>query len=173
MSSGIEKIADPIDPEVERAATAVAAVPDPEIPVVTIAELGMLRGIARAPDGAIRVALTPTYTGCPATSAIRLAVEAALLAAGVGAFRVDLVLTPPWTTDDITEDGRRKLSAFGIAPPAKGSSRGRLLFAEEKVSCPRCASTDTVRVSEFGSTPCKAHWRCRACREPFDYFKCL
>jgi ring-1,2-phenylacetyl-CoA epoxidase subunit PaaD len=132
----------------------------------------MLRGVARDEAGRVRVALSPTYTGCPATSAIRLAVEAALLAAGIPAPRVDLVLAPPWTTDDITEAGRDKLRAFGIAPPVAGS-RGSLLFAEETVACPRCGSTSTARVSEFGSTPCKAHWRCASCGEPFDYFKCL
>jgi ring-1,2-phenylacetyl-CoA epoxidase subunit PaaD len=165
------------DTRVEALAQALAiaaSVPDPEIPVVTIADLGILRGALRR-DGRIVVQLTPTYTGCPATLAIRLAVEAALVEAGHGDAAVETVLSPPWTTDDITEEGRRKLREFGIAPPVRGGATGRgaLLFDEETVACPRCGSSETARISAFGSTPCKAQWRCAACREPFDYFKCL
>jgi ring-1,2-phenylacetyl-CoA epoxidase subunit PaaD len=155
----------------ERAHAAAAAVLDPEIPVLTLADLGVLRGVERRGD-AIIVKLTPTYTGCPATLAIQLAVEAALAEAGLTAARVDIVLAPAWSTDDITEDGRRKLRDYGIAPPARGAA-ARSLFAEETVACPKCGSTDTSRISEFGSTACKALWRCEACAEPFDYFKCL
>ena len=157
--------------DLERAHSAAAAVVDPEIPVLTLADLGVLRGVERRGD-AIIVKLTPTYTGCPATLAIQLAVEAALAEAGLTAARVDIVLSPPWSTDDITEDGRRKLRDYGIAPPARGAA-ARSLFAEETVACPKCGSTDTSRISEFGSTACKALWRCEACAEPFDYFKCL
>ena len=123
-------------------------------------------------DGRIVVRLTPTYTGCPATLAIQMAVEAALREAGLTEVRVESVLSPPWSTDDITEEGRRRLQEFGIAPPARGT-RARGLFAQETVACPRCGSARTVRISEFGSTACKALWRCEACAEPFDYFKCL
>lgn len=160
------------DRDLARALAAAAAVPDPEIPVVTLADLGILRGVERR-DDAIVVKLTPTYTGCPATFTIRLDVEAALLAAGLKNARTEVVLSPPWTTDDITEAGRDKLRAYGIAPPPMRSGKGSLLFGSDVVSCPRCRSNETTRISEFGSTPCKALWRCEACREPFDVFKCL
>lgn len=160
------------DPDVARAYAVAAAVPDPEIPVVTLADLGILRGIERR-DGKVIVKLTPTYTGCPATLAIRLDVEAALLEAGLANARVEIVLAPPWTTDDITAEGRAKLRAYGIAPPPARSSHAPRLFGADAVSCPRCESSTTTRISEFGSTPCKALWRCDACREPFDVFKCL
>jgi ring-1,2-phenylacetyl-CoA epoxidase subunit PaaD len=160
------------DADLARAYAIAAAVPDPEIPVVTLADLGILRGVERR-DGTMVVKLTPTYTGCPATLAIRLDVEAALMAAGLSNARVEIVLAPPWSTDDITEAGREKLRNYGIAPPPARSSKGALLFGTDTVSCPRCGSTQTTRISEFGSTPCKALWRCEACREPFDVFKCL
>jgi ring-1,2-phenylacetyl-CoA epoxidase subunit PaaD len=159
------------DPDLSRARTIAAAVVDPEIPVLTLEDLGVLRGVERR-EGGIVVKLTPTYTGCPATLAIRLAVEAALADAGMADARVETVLSPPWSTDDITEEGRRKLREFGIAPPARGAA-ARSLFGTETVPCPRCGSTATSRISEFGSTACKALWRCEACAEPFDYFKCL
>ena len=154
----------------ERAWHAAAAVVDPEIPVLTIAELGVLRGI-EVVDGRVEVMITPTYSGCPAMNMIALEIEAALAKAGIGGARVRTVLSPAWTTDWLTEDGRRKLRAYGIAPPALAAGR-RALFGVEAVTCPRCGSEDTERLSEFGSTACKALWRCRSCREPFDYFKC-
>jgi ring-1,2-phenylacetyl-CoA epoxidase subunit PaaD len=154
-----------------RAHQIAAAVVDPEIPVLTLEDLGVLRGVERR-EGRIVVQLTPTYTGCPATLAIKLAVEAALAEAGMADARVETVLSPPWSTDQITAEGRRKLKEFGIAPPA-GKASARALFGKEEVACPRCGSTKTVRISEFGSTACKALWRCEACAEPFDYFKCL
>lgn len=159
------------DVELAHALHVAAAVVDPEIPVLTLEDLGVLRGVERR-DGRIIVKLTPTYTGCPATLAIQLAVEAALAEAGMSDARVETVLAPPWTTDDISEDGRRKLKAYGIAPPSRGSGK-RALFGEETVACPQCGSTRTTKLSEFGSTACKALWRCEACAEPFDYFKCI
>lgn len=156
--------------DVARARAVVAAVVDPEIPVLTLADLGILRSVERR-NGELVVELTPTYTGCPATLAIRLAAEAALASAGMADVRVLSVLSPPWSTDWITEAGRRKLREFGIAPPAAASSKA--LFADPSVACPRCGSTDTTKISEFGSTACKAQWRCAACAEPFDYFKCI
>lgn len=159
------------DADIEHALEAASAVLDPEIPVLTIADLGLLRGAERR-DGRIVVRITPTYTGCPATLAIRLAVETALLDAGLGQARVEMVLTPPWSTDDITSEGRQKLLDYGIAPPARRAGFGGL-FGTETVACPRCRSTHTSRISEFGSTACKALWRCETCREPFEYFKCL
>lgn len=162
----------PGDAELARAYAAAAAVPDPEIPVVTLEDLGILRGVERR-DGAIVVTLTPTYSGCPATLPIRLDVEQALLVAGIAGARIELALSPAWTTDDITAAGREKLRAYGIAPPPPRSSRGTLLFGTDAVNCPRCNSPQTSRISQFGSTPCKALWRCDSCREPFDVFKCL
>lgn len=156
----------------DRARTAAGAVPDPEIPVVTVADLGILRGVTAEGD-TIVARLTPTYSGCPAVLAIELAVEAALRDAGFESVRIERVLAPAWSTDDITPEGREKLRRYGIAPPEKAAGRGMLLFASENVACPRCGSTHTRCISEFGSTACKALWRCEDCREPFDYFKCL
>lgn len=153
-----------------RAWDAVAAVCDPEIPVLTIADLGVLRAVSIGADGRVEVAITPTYSGCPAMHTIALEVETALARAGIADARVRSVLAPAWTTDWLSEDGRRKLRAYGIAPPA-GAGRAAL-FGEATVACPRCGSADTERLAEFGSTACKALWRCRGCREPFDYFKC-
>lgn len=155
----------------QRAWAAAAAVPDPEVPCVTVADLGILRSV-EIEDGVAVARVTPTYSGCPAVLAIELAVEMALLDAGFEA-RVERVISPAWTTDWITEEGRDKLRAYGIAPPAKASSSIRALFGDEEIACPKCGSADTCKLSEFGSTACKAHWRCNACREPFDYFKCI
>ena len=153
----------------ERAWTAAAQVVDPEVPVLTIADLGVLRGVDEREDG-VEVRITPTYSGCAAMNVIALEVELALARAGIPG-RVRTVLSPAWTTDWMTEEGREKLRAYGIAPPGPASGR-RALFGADEVACPRCSSADTERLAEFGSTSCKALWRCRACREPFDYFKC-
>lgn len=155
----------------EAAWEAAAAVPDPEVPCVTVADLGILRWV-RVEDGVAVAGVTPTYSGCPAVLAIELAVEAALRDAGFEA-RIERVLSPPWTTDWITEEGREKLREYGIAPPVKSSGSIRSLFGDVAVTCPKCGSTDTEKLSEFGSTACKAHYRCRSCLEPFDYFKCI
>jgi ring-1,2-phenylacetyl-CoA epoxidase subunit PaaD len=154
-----------------RAYRAAAAVLDPEVPCVTIADLGILRSVDIV-NGVAVAKVTPTYSGCPAVLAIELAVEAALRDAGFEA-RVERVIAPAWTTDWITAQGREKLRAYGIAPPERASSSIRALFADEEVACPRCGSAHTSRLSEFGSTACKAQWRCNACHEPFDYFKCI
>jgi ring-1,2-phenylacetyl-CoA epoxidase subunit PaaD len=151
----------------------LAAVPDPEIPVLSIVDLGIVRGVQRQADGRMHIAITPTYSGCPATDVIRALVRAALDAAGYGAAILEEVLSPPWTSDWLTPAGRDKLRRFGIAPPEEPVATVRRLWHAAAVSCPRCGSRDTERVSEFGSTPCKAHYRCAACQEPFDYFKCL
>ena len=176
MPSDVQRNEQPTSPEagadtLARARAAVAAVVDPEIPILTLEDLGILRGVAHR-DGKIVVELTPTYIGCPATFAIRLAVEAALAAAGLREVRVVTLLSPAWSTDAITESGRRKLKAFGIAPPVGAKNPGAL-FHDTAVVCPRCGSSKTSKLSEFGSTACKAQWRCDACREPFDYFKCI
>jgi ring-1,2-phenylacetyl-CoA epoxidase subunit PaaD len=154
----------------DRALEAVSTVVDPEIPVLTIADLGVLRGIDII-DNTVKISITPTYSGCPAMNMIALEIELALEKAGIEGARIETVLSPAWTTDWMTEAGRRKLRDYGIAPPNHGSSR-RALFGAEKVTCPRCGSDATSLISEFGSTSCKALWRCTACREPFDYFKC-
>ena len=153
----------------ERAWAAASEVTDPEIPVLTIEDLGVLREVTEH-DGTVEVAITPTYSGCPAMNMIALEVELALARAGIPG-RVRTVLSPAWTTDWMTESGRDKLRAYGIAPPARTSTR-RALFTPDEAACPRCASTHTEMIAEFGSTSCKALWRCLACREPFDQFKC-
>jgi|SRR5579884_868721 len=135
------------------------SVPDPEIPALTITDLGIVRGIARDPD---RVLISPTYTGCPATLAIEVSIREALDRAGFQEIMIERVLFPPWTTDWMTKRGRERLQQYGIAPPTAAA------YAE----CPMCGSTDTAEVSRFGSTPCKAQWRCNACLEPFERFKC-
>ena len=154
----------------QRAWAVAAAVPDPELPPLTIAELGILRDVA-VDDHGIEVRITPTYSGCPATTAIAQDIEAALAAAGLAPARVTTVLSPAWTTDWLTESGRAKLLAQGIAPPPRAGRRA--LFAPAApVACPRCASADTVLLAEFGSTACKALRQCGTCREPFHAFKC-
>ena len=154
----------------DRARQAVETVVDPEIPVLTIADLGVLRDV-RLDGGTVEVTITPTYSGCPAMNMIALEIELALDRAGFHGSRIRTVLSPAWTTDWLTEHGRRKLTEYGIAPPVPGSGR-RALFGVDTVACPRCGSTDTKVLAEFASTSCKALWQCQSCREPFDYFKC-
>jgi ring-1,2-phenylacetyl-CoA epoxidase subunit PaaD len=149
---------------------AAAQVVDPEIPVLTIADLGVLRDVTVTDDG-VEVAITPTYSGCPAMNMIALEIELALAREGINNPKIRTVLSPAWTTDWMSEQGRQKLKEYGIAPPQAGSGR-RALFGEQQVVCPQCGSVDTEVLSEFGSTSCKALWRCKTCREPFDYFKC-
>ncbi|MCU1678609.1 MAG: paaJ [Frankiales bacterium] len=148
----------------------VAAVRDPEIRVVTIEELGILRDVAER-DGRVTVTITPTYSGCPAMDVIREDIAAALGAAGYRDIEVNTVLAAPWTTDWITERGRAKLAAAGIAPPAP--ARGTVTTLTLGVRCPRCGSPETQQLSRFGSTACKSLWRCRSCQEPFDMVKTL
>jgi len=155
-----------------RAWSAASAVLDPEVPAVTVADLGILRSVEMDEYGRAVARVTPTYSGCPAVLAIELAIEAALRDAGFDPV-IERSLTPAWTTDWITDLGREKLRAYGIAPPVAGSSSKRALFGDVQVSCPRCSAKDTSKLSEFGSTACKAHYRCNSCREPFDYFKCI
>ena len=163
---------------------ALATVPDPEIPVVSVIELGILRAIAWDADEptALRVTVTPTYSGCPATELITASIHDALTAAGVARVRIETRLSPAWTTDWIAPEGRRKLREFGIAPPdgvrAVSASTAidvagisPLRRASATVACPRCDSTRTRLLSQFGSTACKAQYRCLDCLEPFDYFK--
>jgi len=144
----------------------LADVPDPEIPVLSILDLGIVRDVSVdvSVDGGVTVSLSPTYSGCPATEVIESSVLAALEKKGIESIAIKRVLSPPWTTDWISDEGREKLRDYGIAPPVQ---------ANRSVACPQCESLHTERISEFGSTPCKAAWRCRDCLEPFDYFKCL
>lgn len=149
------------------------SVTDPEIPVLTIGDMGIIRDIALDDDGAVEVIITPTYSGCPAMDMITVNIKAALQEKGFNEVKVTSVLSPAWTTDWISEEGRRKLRKYGIAPPVDGTADKGALFAEEvKVNCPHCGSGNTKMVSSFGSTPCKAQYQCKDCLEPFDYFKC-
>ena len=149
----------------------LAEVPDPEIPVLSITDLGIVRDVDC--DAGVVVSLSPTYSGCPATEVIESSVIAALEDQGVADVSIKRVLSPPWTTDWISDAGRDKLREYGIAPPEKGASKRALLQGKVVVPCPRCESINTEQVSEFGSTACKAAYRCTDCLEPFEYFKCL
>jgi len=149
-----------------------AAVPDPEIPVLTIEDLGILRSVEETPEGRVHVRITPTYSGCPAMEAIRADVTAALSADGYDDVTVDLVLSPAWTTDWMSEEGRRKLEEYGVAPPAPPVP-GSPVPLTLTLRCPQCGSPDTRELSRFGSTACKSLWVCNACREPFDHFKSI
>ena len=157
----------------------LAEVPDPEIPVISLTDLGIIRAVDWQDDTLV-VTVTPTYSGCPATAVINLDIENHLRSKGVDQIRLERRLSPAWTTDWISEAGREKLRAYGIAPPIDGTRAdgqviariGALTGSNLVVACPRCQSNDTRRVSQFGSTPCKASWVCNSCLEPFDYFKC-
>ena len=151
---------------------AAGAVPDPEIPVLTLDDLGIVRDVRLAADGTVEVDITPTYTGCPATAVIAADVQAALRDRGARATRVRTVLAPAWSTDWMSPEGRRKLREYGIAPPGKVAA-GQVVRLTLSARCPRCGSTDTREVSRFGSTPCKSLWTCRSCAEPFDSFKSI
>ncbi len=149
----------------------LSEVPDPEIPVLTITDLGIVRDVTI--DDEVVVALTPTYTGCPATEMIEQSVIDTLHRQGIEKVSIERVLSPPWTTDWISEHGRDKLREYGIAPPEQGAGKRALLHGDRSVACPRCQSLETEVVSEFGSTACKAAYKCKACLEPFEYFKCI
>jgi ring-1,2-phenylacetyl-CoA epoxidase subunit PaaD len=147
--------------ELDKAAimAVLETVPDPEIPVLSITDLGIVREIADDPP---RVRISPTYTGCPATVAIEMLIREALDEAGFHDVHIERVLFPPWSTDWISDRGRERLKAYGIAPPNPSAT----------AECPLCGSSETEEVSRFGSTPCKAQWRCKSCLEPFERFKC-
>ena len=173
----------------------LGSVLDPEVPALSVVDLGIVRAVAEAPDGGLDIALTPTYSGCPATEAIQADIRSAIEAAGLGPVRTTQRLAPAWTSDWISDEGRRKLAAYGIAPPLPVGDVATIHFypvrpepvspiipslskeglrqapPERSVACPRCASLHTERLSLFGGTACKATYRCLACREPFEYFK--
>ena len=141
----------------------LAEVPDPEIPAISLVDLGIIRNIVWQGDR-LEITVTPTYSGCPATSVIIFEIEAALRARGIENLSLKRQIAPPWTTDWLSDAGRAKLEAYGIAPPQPAGGPQH---------CPQCKSTKVERISQFGSTPCKSQWRCRECLEPFDYFKCI
>ncbi|WP_128430108.1 1,2-phenylacetyl-CoA epoxidase subunit PaaD [Streptomyces cyaneus] len=162
--------------DARRARHIAAQVPDPELPMLTLADLGVLRGVELAEDGTVVASLTPTYSGCPAMAEMRADVAARLRDEGYTRVEIRTVLDPPWTSDWITPAGRRKLAEHGIAPPGPAAPRSGpvplvLSPTRQAVSCPRCGSADTEETSRFAATSCKALWRCRACREPFEYVK--
>jgi ring-1,2-phenylacetyl-CoA epoxidase subunit PaaD len=153
-----------------RAWQVASGVLDPEVPVLTIADLGVLRDV-RVDDERVTVTITPTYSGCPAMDTIRDDLKLALTSAGFDEVDVRLTLSPAWTTDWMTDDGRRKLAAYGIAPPTGRAAASGPVRIQLGVKCPQCGSLDTREISRFGSTSCKALWECRACLEPFDHFR--
>ncbi|WP_420854107.1 1,2-phenylacetyl-CoA epoxidase subunit PaaD [Roseovarius indicus] len=150
-------------PSTEQVWTWLNEIPDPEIPAISLTDLGIIRDVAWH-DDTLTVTVTPTYSGCPATSLINMEIETALRSHGIDKLDLKRQLSPAWTTDWMTEEGRQKLEAYGIAPPQPAGG---------PKACPRCQSDNLERLSQFGSTPCKAQWRCRDCLEPFDYFKCI
>jgi ring-1,2-phenylacetyl-CoA epoxidase subunit PaaD len=139
------------------------AVPDPEIPVISVVDLGVVRDVSVSEEG-VEVIITPTYTGCPAMSVIAFDIETALAQKGIEKITLKTQIAPAWTTDWLSKKGRARLEDYGIAPPQVAGGPER---------CPQCKSTNVERISQFGSTPCKAQWRCQSCLEPFDYFKCI
>lgn len=148
------------------------AVKDPEIPVLSLWDMGILRDVRKEGDK-VRVTITPTYSGCPAMDVMKEDIESVLRANGVDDFTVETKLSPAWTTDWMTDKGRQQLRGYGIAPPDDAPDAGNRETPEAEVACPHCGSTDTKRVSEFGSTACKALFQCQDCGEPFDYFKSI
>ena len=157
--------------KLEQAWVAAAAVTDPELPPLTIADLGILRDVRMTEGGAIEVSITPTWSGCPAMHEIAAAIETALREAGIETFHIRHVLAPAWTTAWLTDAARGKLLALGIVPPEPDAGPAPL-FSRSVLTCPRCRSADTEQISAFGSTACKALHRCLTCREPFEAFKC-
>lgn len=160
-------------PDTDRAWQVLHTVHDPEVPVLSVVDLGIVRDISfKGP--VLEVTVTPTYSGCPATAVINTSIRMALNEAGFDNVHVVTTLTPPWTTDWMSDEGRRKLKEYGIAPPVREEPNNpdNLFVLQPTVQCPHCGSTHTTQVSRFGSTACKALYQCNACREPFDYFKC-
>ncbi len=155
-----------IAPTINMILDRLARIDDPEVPVVNIVELGIIRDINIPSAQSIEVIITPTYSGCPAMDFIRVQIQVELEALGYRDIKISEVLAPPWTTDWMSENARQKLKSYGIAPP-------RLSSETEIISCPLCDSKDTRKVSQFGSTSCKALYQCNACSEPFEYFKCI
>jgi ring-1,2-phenylacetyl-CoA epoxidase subunit PaaD len=157
----------------EQLFTILSEIPDPEIPVITIHDLGILREV-KLKDDLCTVVITPTYTGCPAMKVIEDDIKLKLKEYGIENVKIDLVYSPAWTTDWISDEAKEKLFKYGIAPPNHSSVNKKVLLGKsEEIKCPQCKSTNTEMISQFGSTACKALYRCKDCKEPFDYFKCL
>ncbi len=149
----------------------LADVKDPEVPALSILDLGIVRNVA-VTDNSVNVTITPTYSGCPAMDVISIGIRMALAGHGIKQITIDQQLSPAWTTDWMTEDGKRKLKEYGIAPPNRKAFSSLGLFEEEEIQCPRCDSTHTEMVSRYGPTSCKALYKCLDCKEPFEHFKC-
>ena len=160
--------------ENEKILSLLNTVPDPEVPVLTVTDLGIIRDInIISPERSVEIIITPTYSGCPAMDMIATNIKVTLLKHGYKDVIITKVLSPAWTTDWMSESGKDKLKAYGIAPPGRAHANNDVLFAEPvKVQCPQCYSLNTQMVSEFGSTACKSLYKCKDCGEPFDYFKC-
>lgn len=156
----------------EQIYTWLQSVTDPEIPTVSIEEMGILRDVAIDSEDAVTVTITPTYSGCPAMDVIAMQIRMTLLGRGVKKVNIEQLLSPAWTTDWITEAGRQKMHEFGIAPPVRRAKDDLALFEEDEVPCPKCGSVHTELVSRFGATSCKSMYRCLDCKEPFEHFKC-
>ena len=153
----------------------LSSVTDPEVPVLSILDLGIVRDVALTESNGetqATIIITPTYSGCPAMDVIAINIRMALLSRGINKVTIENQLSPAWTTDWMSEDGKRKLKEYGIAPPLRKAENKLGLFEEDVVACPRCGSGDTELVSGFGPTSCKSLYKCRACKEPFEHFKC-
>lgn len=160
-------------PSIDFVWSILATVRDPEIPALNVVEMGIVRDVKIA-DEKLVVTITPTYSGCPAMRAIEDDITTALKENLIDSFEIETTLSPPWTTDWMTDEAREKLTGEGIAPPQKGSADKNLLMGKLRdVKCPRCGSHDTHMISQFGSTACKSLYKCNFCLEPFDYFKCI
>jgi ring-1,2-phenylacetyl-CoA epoxidase subunit PaaD len=168
----VRPVATKLSNDQQAARAVVAEVADPELPVLTIDDLGILRDVTVDASGHVTVTVTPTYSGCPAMDSIRADIVSALTDNGFGDVSVQVVLAPAWTTDWMTDSGRRKLLEYGIAPPQPRPD-GRAVGVSLSPRCPRCGSPDTRELSRFGSTSCKSLWACSACKEPFDHFKAI
>lgn len=150
----------------------LSEISDPEIPAITILELGIVRDVNISPSNKVTIFITPTYSGCPAMDMISMQIRMALISRGIKDLEIKEQLDPAWTTDWITEEGKRKMKEYGISPPNRKSKNKLGLFEEDAVECPRCDSTNTELISQFGSTSCKSMYRCLDCKEPFEHFKC-
>ncbi|MFT5646994.1 MAG: ring-1,2-phenylacetyl-CoA epoxidase subunit PaaD [Aureispira sp.] len=162
-----------IKKEVQKIWTLLEQVSDPEIPVLTVIDMGVIRSVKEDEEGTVEVVITPTYSGCPAMDMIEVEIRAVLQENGYDNILVKTVLSPAWTTEWMSESGKKKLRKYGIAPPEGSTIDKNVLFGDaKKIECPRCSSRNTEMLSQFGSTACKALYQCSDCKEPFDYFKC-
>jgi ring-1,2-phenylacetyl-CoA epoxidase subunit PaaD len=154
----------------------LSSVTDPEVPVLTILDLGIVRDVilpeTPQKETEVKIIITPTYSGCPAMDAIAIGIRMALISRGIRHINIETQLQPAWTTDWMSEEGKKKLEQYGIAPPKRKAANALGLFEEDVVTCPRCHSEDTVVVSQFGPTSCKSLYKCQSCHEPFEHFKC-